>query len=61
MFIADRIFPLPDGLSEADAKKIMETEIGSVAAVEKRSGERRGAETLMEATPAKKPYKKYMA
>ncbi|CAE7212332.1 unnamed protein product [Symbiodinium sp. CCMP2592] len=54
VFMADRIFSLPDGLSEEDAKNIMETEIGSVAAVEKRSGNRRRAGSLMEATPAKK-------
>ena len=59
VFLADRIFALPDSLSAEEAKEIVKKEIGSVAAVEQRRGTRRPAQSLMETTPCKKTYTSY--
>ena len=60
VFLADRIFALPDSMSPEEAKEIMKKEIGSVAAVEQRKGNRRPAQSLMETTPCKKQYTSYL-
>ena len=60
VFLADRIFVLPDSMSPEEAKEIMKKEIGSVAAVEQRKGNRRPAQSLMETTPCKKQFSSYL-
>ncbi|CAJ1397188.1 unnamed protein product [Effrenium voratum] len=56
VFMANRVFALPDAMTDEEAKNCIAREIENVVKVPERSGVRRGACYLITDTPAKKRY-----